>query len=62
MKLSHEFSVERKRHCYQGPVLDQQRFILGEGWLRMGGPCLGERILFQDRTPEGWIILSVLPL
>lgn len=29
-----------------------ERFILGEGWLRLGGPCLGERLLFQDRTPE----------
>lgn len=44
---------------WSGPT---ERFILGEGWLRLGGPCLEERILFQDRTPEGWIILGVLPL
>lgn len=29
-----------------------ERFIWGEGWLRLVGPCLGERFLFQDRTPE----------
>lgn len=40
-----------------------ERFILGEGWLRLGGPCLGERFLFQDRTPERVdYIWGVLPL
>lgn len=33
--------------------LDQQMDLFGgEGWLRLGGPCLGERFSFQDRTPQ----------
>lgn len=35
-----------------GPSWTKREVYFGEGWLWLGGPCLGERFLFKDKTPD----------
>lgn len=51
MKLSHEFSVERKRHCYQGPGRTNREVYLGGGLAQVGWAMFRGKILVSGQDP-----------
>lgn len=51
MKLSHEFSVERKRHCYQGPGWTNIEVYFGGGLAQIGWAMFRGKILVSGQDP-----------